>query len=209
MRLHLLAAAFSIAAMSVAFPAAAQETPAEPARPAAPEAPAAPAAPASPQAQPPAQTGDPAQSEIRIKLRETHGDWELRCAPDESECFMYQLARDQNGNPVAEINIVRLEEGSPAEAGVTVLTPLGTLLRPGLTLAVDDGERRSFPFLWCDASGCFSRFALGTEEVDALRQGTSARLTVFSVGAPQTPVDLSVSLVGFTAAISALEPIQN
>jgi invasion protein IalB len=201
MRFQRLAAALSIAVSGIVLPAAAQEAPA------APEAPAASAPLAAPQA--PAPAGDPAQSEVRIKLRETHGDWEVRCALDESECFMYQLARDQGGNPVAEINIVRLEDGAPAAAGVTALTPLGTLLRPGLTLSVDDGERRSFPFLWCDASGCFARFALSTAEVDSLRQGSNARITLFSIGAPGTPVELDVSLAGFTAALNSLQPIQN
>ncbi len=200
MKPFLLATTLCLATLSLA-----DRAPAQDAQPA-PDAPAA-AAPADPNPQ--AGTGDPAQSEFRIKLRETHGDWEVRCAPDESECFMYQLARDQNANPVAEINIVRLEEDAPANAGVTILTPLGTLLRPGLTLSIDGGERRSYPFLWCDASGCFARFALSDEEVAVLKKGSAATMTLFSVGAPGTPVDLRISLAGFTAAIDALSPVRN
>ncbi|WP_424933562.1 invasion associated locus B family protein [Amaricoccus macauensis] len=195
MKLQLLAATLTVTALSLGASAWAQEAQPAPAAP-------APAAPGS-------QVGDPAQGEIRIKLRETHGDWDVRCAPDESECFMYQLARDQNENPVAEINIVRLDNDSPASAGVTILTPLGTLLRPGLSLSVDGGERRSYPFIWCDAGGCFARFALSEEEVAVYEQGTNATLTLFSVGAPGTPVDLQLSLSGFTAAMDALEPIPN
>lgn len=152
---------------------------------------------------------DPAAPEMRIKLRETFGDWEVRCAPDESECFMYQLATDANDNPVAEINLVRLAEGSPAVAGATVLTPLGTLLRPGLAVQVDEEQQRSYPFAWCDAAGCFARFALDQEAVDTYKQGNAARMTLFSIGAPGTPVELSISLNGFTAAMDSLDPIPN
>lgn len=197
MTLKLLAATLSIAVIGLGFSARAQEAPA-----------AAPQEGTAPQTPQP-QAGDPAQSELRIKLRETHGDWEVRCAPDDSECFMYQLALDQNRNPVAEINIVRLEEDSPASAGVTILTPLGTLLRPGVALSIDGGERRSYPFIWCDASGCFSRFALSEDEVGALKQGNTATLTLFSVGAPGTPVELRLSLSGFTASMDAIAPIPN
>ncbi|MEM8571655.1 MAG: invasion associated locus B family protein [Pseudomonadota bacterium] len=171
-------------------------------------APATETAPADPSAAT-APLADPAQSEFRIRLRETHGAWEVRCAPNDSECFMYQLAYDANNNPVAEINVIRLEEGSPAEAGITVLTPLGTLLRPGITITVDGGERRSYPFIWCDNTGCFARFALSPEEVAGFRSGTSASMTLFSVGAPGTPVELAISLDGFTAGMEALNPIQN
>ena len=200
-RLAALSLSTALALSAALAPAFAQEAGTEaPAAPAAP-APAAPAPEAAP-------AGDPAAAEMRIKRRESHGDWEVRCAPDESECFMYQLARDAQNNPVAELNIVRLPEGAPAVAGVTVLTPLGTLLRPGLAVQIDGGEKRSFPFTWCDAAGCFARFALDTASIEAYQKGTTAKLTLFSVGAPGTPVELNVSLKGFTAALDSIEPLK-
>jgi invasion protein IalB len=220
----ILAAAATLAILPTQGMLAAQEAPAgqQPLagdQPTAPEAAPGAAPEAAPEAVPPAaQPGaaspdaaaaDPAAPEIRIKLREKHGDWEVRCAPDDSECFMYQLARDARSNPVAEINLVRLAGDSPAQAGVTVLTPLGTLLRPGLAVQIDEEQRRSYPFTWCDAAGCFARFALDEASVAAYRQGSDAKLTLFSIGAPGTPVELNVSLSGFTAAYDALQPIKN
>ena len=72
--------------------------------------------------------GNPAKPEVMEIVRDTFGDWQVRCAPDGKECFMYQLALDQEKNPVAEVSILKLPEQAEAAAGVTVVTPLGTLL---------------------------------------------------------------------------------
>ncbi len=35
--------------------------------------------------------GDPAAQEVLEIVRDTFGDWQVRCAPDGKDCFMYQL----------------------------------------------------------------------------------------------------------------------
>ena len=47
-------------------------------------------------------------------------------------------------------------------AGVTVVTPLGTLLTAGVVVQVDTGEQRQYPFAWCSQVGCFARFGLAS-----------------------------------------------
>jgi invasion protein IalB len=168
--------------------------------------PTQPAAPAAPAPTVP-QAGDPAAGEVRLTLRATHGDWQVRCAPDNVECFMYQLAKDETGNPVAEINLVKLGGQSPAAAGFNVLTPLGTLLPPGLVLQIEGAEQRQYPFSWCDPAGCFARFAVDDTAVAAMKRGSAARMTLFAVQSPGEPVVLQVSLSGFTAAFDSLEAI--
>ena len=137
-------------------------------------------------------------------VKDTFGDWQIRCAPDGNECFMYQLALDAQKNPVAEVSILKLPEVAEADAGVTVVTPLGTLLTNGLVLQIDGGETRQYPFAWCSQVGCFSRFGLATTSIDAMKRGKSGKVTLVSVGAPQTPVVLALSLTGFTDAWGAL-----
>jgi invasion protein IalB len=149
--------------------------------------------------------GDPATQEIGECVRDTFGDWEVRCAPDLKECLMYQLARDQQGNPVAEVSIQKLPEVAEADAGVTVVTPLGTLLTAGVMLQIDAGERRQYPFAWCSQIGCFARFGLAKPSVDGMKRGKAGTIMLVSVGAPQTPVSLALSLSGFTAAYDSLE----
>ena len=88
---------------------------------------------------------------------------------------------------------------------MTVVTPLGTLLTAGVILQVDTGEKRQYPFAWCSQVGCFSRFGLDRPAVDGMKRGKAANVTLISVGSPETPVTLALSLSGFTAAYDALE----
>ncbi|HMQ92982.1 MAG TPA: invasion associated locus B family protein [Amaricoccus sp.] len=149
--------------------------------------------------------GDPAAQEVLEIVRDTFGDWQVRCAPDGNDCFMYQLAMDPEQNPVAEISLLKLPAGGEAAAGATVVTPLGTLLPPGLDLQIDSGEVRKYPFAWCSQVGCFARFGLSTASVEAMKRGNSGKMTLVSVGAPQSPLTLAVSLNGFTKAYDSLE----
>ncbi|MFQ5622982.1 MAG: invasion associated locus B family protein [Paracoccaceae bacterium] len=185
--------AVSVAGVIAAFalPASAQEeaTP-EPSQP-----------PANSQDQYPVDPVNPVeQMEI-----EQFGDWAKRCVTGTEECVINQLARDTNGNPVAEINILQLAEGGDARAGVTVITPLGTLLTSGIRIQVDGGRALQYPFGWCEQRGCISRFGLTQDSVNSLKNGAVATLTLFAVANPKKPVSLDISLTGFTAAYDALK----
>ena len=150
------------------------------------------------------EAGAPAQPEVMEIVKDTFGDWQVRCAPDGNDCFMYQLAVDQAKNPVAEVSILKLPEQSEADAGATVVTPLGTLLTTGVVMQVDGGEQRQYPFAWCSQVGCFSRFGLAKPTVDQLKRGKGGSITLISVGRPEEPVVLDLSLSGFTAAFDSL-----
>ncbi len=194
------------AAEAPAAPAA--ETPAAPAA----DAPATPAAPAAPGAAPAAPAGEaaapaqPQKPEVMEIVKDTFGDWQVRCAPDGNQCFMYQLALDAGKNPVAEVSILKLAGNTDAEAGVTVVTPLGTLLPNGVVVQIDTGEQRQYPFAWCSQVGCFSRFGLTKPAVDAMKRGKAGKITLVSITRPEAPVVLNLSLSGFTAAFESLQP---
>ncbi len=196
---HMLqATTAAIAALFIASGAMAQDTTET-------EAPAAETG--STPATPPA--GDPAAAESRIQVKSTHGDWQVLCAPDESDCYMYQVALNYRNQPVADFNIVRIEDDTPAKAGVTVLTPLGTLLTAGLVMQVDDNDPRQFPFVWCDGAGCFSRFAFDEEFLNDLKAGQQGLVSLRSMSNPAQEIILNLSLDGFTAAFNELEPLSN
>ena len=156
-----------------------------------------------------AGAGKPAEPEILEIVRDTFGDWQIRCAPEGDNCFMYQLALDGQQNPVAEFSLLKLPAEAEATAGVTVVTPLGTLLPAGLVLQVDGGERRQYPFSWCSQVGCFARFGLDDGSIDAMKRGNGGKVTLVSVSAPNAPVTLDVSLSGFTAAFDSLTVPEN
>ena len=140
----------------------------------------------------------------REVVKSEHGDWQLRCTADESNCFLYQLALNAEGNPVAEVSLVALPEGGDAVLGATVVTPLMTLLPQGLTFRVDADPAVKYPFIFCNPAGCFSRFGLTGETVDAMKSGANLQLAVFAVANRDTPQILDVSLSGFTDGVSAL-----
>jgi invasion protein IalB len=148
------------------------------------------------------------EPELLEIVRESHGDWEVRCLPDESECFLYQLALDGDENPVAEFSLVTLPAGSEAVAGVTVVTPLGTLLPAGLQMQIDGTNAGQYDFTFCTQVGCFARFGLTTESINAMKRGRAATLRVAAVQAPERPIDLRVSLTGFTAGFDALPVVE-
>ncbi|NKX46202.1 invasion associated locus B family protein [Roseicyclus persicicus] len=142
-------------------------------------------------------------------VAETHGDWEIRCIRAEEgqpePCQLYQLLVDQNGGPVAEFNVFDLPDEGQVIAGATIVTPLDTLLTPGIRVRVDDGQWSEYPFAFCQQIGCFARLGLTAANVDALRAGGSANVALVPLPAPDQVVQLTASLSGFTAGFAALE----
>ena len=142
-------------------------------------------------------------------VREEHGDWQMRCirAPEgqADPCQLYQLLRDETDNAVAEISMFSLPDGGQAAAGATIITPLETLLTEQLTITVDDGAAKRYPFTWCSAIGCFARVGFTAAEVNQFKRGNLARISIRPVAAPDQEVVLDVSLSGFTAGLAAVD----
>ena len=182
-------------------PAATAETQAEPATDAAP----ADAAPA---------TGQPAQDQTAAEpqvgsyyVKSTHNDWSLRCIntdQNKDPCELYQLMKDAEGNSVAEMTLIPLTNGEVA-AGATLVAPLETDLIRGLGFAVDSGQAREYPFSFCAPVGCVSRMGFTAAELNQLKRGGKATVTLMPFGGdPKNPVELNLSLAGFTAAFEEL-----
>lgn len=135
------------------------------------------------------------------------GDWEQRCVRTEDgadPCQMYQLLLDADGNPVAEISIFGLPKGQQAVAGATIIVPLETLLTEDLVMKVDAGKERRYPFSWCSGIGCVARVGFTAAEVDAMRKGNKAEITIVPFVSPDQKVKVNVSLTGFTASLDAV-----
>lgn len=136
-------------------------------------------------------------------IREEFGDWALRCLKAEEgqndPCQLYQLLLDADQNPVAEISMFPLPAGGRAAAGATIVAPLETLLTQQLTLQVDGGEARRYPFTFCNTAGCVSRVGFTTEEINLFKRGNQATLRMVPAASPDSEVIVSISLSGFTA----------
>ncbi|MEP6066531.1 MAG: invasion associated locus B family protein [Paracoccaceae bacterium] len=138
--------------------------------------------------------------------------FELRCIRTEDgndPCQLYQLVKDENGQPVVEFSLFRLPEGGRAEAGATIVVPLETSLQEQLTLSIDGSNSRKYPFAFCNTVGCYSRIGLTSEDVAAFRRGREAKLTIVPIISPESKVELTMSLSGFTKGIQETSFPQN
>ena len=140
-------------------------------------------------------------------LRETYGDWDLRCTRTvdlKDPCQLHQLMQDDKGNAVAEIALFPISGDPLRVAGATVALPLGTLLTEGLTVAVDSGPAKRYQFRYCLANGCYAPLGLTQEDIDAFKHGATANMVVVPVAQPNARVTVRVSLKGFTKGWEAL-----
>ncbi|MEM6376207.1 MAG: invasion associated locus B family protein, partial [Pseudomonadota bacterium] len=145
-------------------------------------------------------------------IKEQYGDWQLQCfrtETDEDPCQMYQLLREDAGNPVAEFSVFRLPDDSQAVAGATIVVPLGTLLGEGLKISVDSGPLKAYNFAFCSMGGCFARIGFTEQDIDAFKAGGTARLFIVPAQAPDQVVEINASLDGFTAAFNEVSILQN
>lgn len=136
-------------------------------------------------------------------------DWEQRCIKTETgadPCQLYQLLKDADGNSVAEFSLFSLPEGAPGPAvvGATFIAPLETLLTSGLTLQVDSGKARAYPFTFCANLGCIARIGFTAEEVAMFKKGGATTMVIVPFVAPDQKVTLTASLKGFTAGLEAV-----
>ena len=114
-------------------------------------------------------------------VKESSGDWEVRCVRTQDgndPCQLYQLLTDEAGASVAEITVFPLPEGGQAVAGATIITPLETLLTEQITLQIDGGGAKRYPFSFCTRTGCISRIGLLPEDLSAFRAGNAARIRI-------------------------------
>lgn len=224
----LLAALFSVAAgVGMTFaqeaggtteaPAAPAAETAAPAAPAA-EAPAAPAAAAEAPAAAPAQApaagtapaapanGEPQPGQAYI--RETFGDWSMRCiktAENRDPCELYQLLKDADGGAVAEASVIPVDVEGEVKAIVTFVAPLETDLQHGLRLQIDTNQPTGYPFMVCAQIGCISRVGLNEEQLSTFKRGNAGSATLQPFGvSPERAVKLTMPLKGFTAGLDAV-----
>lgn len=202
------AAAAPVVAQEAAAPAPAAEAapganaPAE-AAPAATPAPPVPADPAAPAAAAPVLPAPAAPAQPQIDVTK-HGDWDLGCLAGTTNCEMQQVAIDNTNNPVVLARLMKLPAGAEAQALLIFNTPLGTLLPTGLKFQIDTAQAATLPFEWCVQEGCVVRLGLREPDIAALKRGKAVKLVVTSIADPQKPVELNLSLAGFTAGFDAL-----
>ncbi|SCZ57730.1 invasion associated locus B family protein [Epibacterium ulvae] len=173
------------------------------------------AATEAPVSDPSLDLGQPVQEGPRLGERyskEKHGDWDLACVKTEEEvdpCSLLQIILDSQGAPMAEFSLFRIEQqGSPAVAGATVIVPLETLLSEGLTLSVDGAPAKRYGYSFCNSLGCVAQIGLVQGDIDAMKKGAEATLSLRPAPAPDQVINMALSLKGFTAGFNVVDVVK-
>lgn len=85
---------------------------------------------------------------------------------------------------------------------LTVQTPLGLYLPPGLTLQVEAGAPTTLAIAACDANGCHARTSLADPFLADLQTGRGLRLRLHTT--PDQTIDVEIPLAGFTPGLAAI-----
>lgn len=128
-----------------------------------------------------------------------YGDWRYDC-PQGQACRIYQSLAEQGAERAfLTMEVVRREQGGTYGS---ITLPLGIYLPPGVALRVDQGLTRELPVTVCLPGGCKVLLALDDKLLDAMKRGNRLRLRFYQ--ASEDPVEVGLSLRGFTAGHAAL-----
>ncbi|MGH1356569.1 MAG: invasion associated locus B family protein [Thalassovita sp.] len=164
------------------------------------------AAPLAAQEETPAPKDDLAMgeeiNEVKPYFREESGDWKLEClstGEEDEPCQLFQAAIDPNGNQLSNMRLFKLPEGGEAVAGSVIAFPLEILLTAQMTMTIDDGPTKRYPFSVCDPLGCYSRIGFTQEDIDGFKRGSNVVFEIVPFVAPNERMIVTMSLKGFTA----------
>ena len=145
-----------------------------------------------------------------IFLAGKKGDWNVRCIkgnPGETDkCEIQQLLFLNENTPIADISIFKLTPGEIAVAAANVMVPLETLLTKKFRFAFSEESIKEFPYSFCNNNGCLVRMGLLEEDVEAMKKGSSSKISIAHISEPNASINLNLSLNGFTAALGAIKP---
>ena len=144
--------------------------------------------------------------------KEKFGDWDLACIKTEEEqdpCSLLQIMTDPQNNPMAEISLFRLGGNQAAVAGATIVVPLETLLPAQLTVSVDGAPGKRYNYSFCNPIGCVAQIGLTQTDIDAMKKGAKATVSLVPAPAPDQTISLELSLTGFTAGYDVVDVVTN
>lgn len=153
-------------------------------------------------------TGEVSVPENTIYVSDTFKDWQKLCVQSAAgieRCHMYQLIKDSNDHPTAEMALFRVFDEEGISAAATILTPLETLLTSDLKFSVDDSKSVAYPFSWCGKRGCNARVAFTDDDIMMMKKGHQGKLEIESITSLGEIIELKISLRGFTAAFASLQ----
>jgi invasion protein IalB len=131
----------------------------------------------------------------------TYGDWGVQCT-EEAKLHICQavqvlwLEQDEKKQRVLTLQLLPRND----EQKVLQLSfPLGVDLRPGIVVAVDDGNQQKYPYTTCVNQSCSSLILMTGEQLSMFKKGNVLKVGFKTFESDKTVV-LEASLKGFTKA---------
>lgn len=140
-------------------------------------------------------------------VKEKSGDWDVSCIKaqtGEDPCAMVQVLNGAQGEPLAEITVGKLPAGGAAVAWANVIVPLETLLQAQLAISIDGAPRKLYNYHHCVPVGCVAQLGLTQGDIDAMKAGSKAVISLVPARAPDQVLNMDLSLGGFTSAYDGL-----
>lgn len=149
----------------------------------------------------------------QIYLAAKFDAWEERCVKQSDgaggdPCQLYQLLKDQTGNPVIEFSIFPLPDGGQAAFGATIMAPLETQLTSNMRIVIDQATAKFYPFAFCNAAGCIAKVGFTPDELAAMKKGKATTVTIVPAAAPDKTVTATMTLKGFSDGYQAIKDAQ-
>ncbi|MSO80173.1 MAG: invasion associated locus B family protein [Alphaproteobacteria bacterium] len=129
-------------------------------------------------------------------------EWTTRCDDSlidqrQKMCVMVQRLT-MNNQPNVHFLVILVKSGQV----LRVVAPLGVLLAPGVAVKIDGQDFGGMPFARCLKNGCVAEMDLDDRLLRKLKAGKGANFVIY--GQPNQPVNVPVSLNGFTKGYEAL-----
>ncbi len=134
-----------------------------------------------------------------------YGSWTAKCEQPhdnkEGGCFIFQnLVLREGGQRVLQVAIGYVPNTTEPIALLSL--PLGISLPPGVSIELPQSTPIRFPVERCEPNGCRAGLKLKPEFLVALKRAD--KLTVRFHDAQRQPIEVPLSLSGFTAGLEAL-----
>ncbi|NOD63350.1 MULTISPECIES: invasion associated locus B family protein [unclassified Ruegeria] len=145
-------------------------------------------------------------------VKEESGDWNITCLKTEGDndpCLLRQILSGAEGQPVAEISVNKLPEGATAVAAASLIVPLETLLQAQIAISIDGAPSKRYNYHHCNPVGCVAQLGFTQGDIDAMKGGSTATISMVSILAPNQLLQIEMSLAGFTSGYDKLDVLQN
>ncbi len=120
---------------------------------------------------------------------------------EKTHCAVVQkVAVAETGQRVIEFSVSNVKNNDN-DRGVMIL-PLGVLVQNEIVMTIDEGVSYGFKINHCNSQGCFAYLDMSPEMIKELKRGNE--LNIYMVDSNRQPVQMRLSLKGFTKAYKKL-----